>query len=478
MSELFIFHESFDSTRTADGTSEVNLAQTQAEALVSLLLGHTLAVNNTYGFDSRGVLELTSAMISARDDVRSGLRPGTAAHRRLTEAQPFLLCWYGAGSFFEACANQLRNFDEDKPEERFLLSAWKAIDLEWDRRRQLADALLHPDGPVAPRWLSEYGRFPEMFEALVTINRYGSEYDRGRPASGEKGTDLIAYLNYYHQLGANGGPLPELAPKWGCPADIAMALWDRLDKEMAKAAAAEQERDRKRLTSRSWVHVAVSQARERSADDLELLEQLMELINTFYNARLSQSVYARHGFMSSVPRSADNDLEYVNDLAVGVIGHLHPDTTPPPLRGAFNGTSEQPELQTPPLRRLFQDFWEVVADEESYDIWAKSCDRLTRMLNRLPEPGSPDRRIWASDFREAWDDHLSRLSNRLPEVVRADDSTGTLRVAIQPERDTYQQALRSFAAGGEETRPLTADEADTLLATASYTNALADSAGK
>jgi hypothetical protein len=475
MSELFIFHESFDSTRTADGTSRVNLAQAQAEALVSLLLGHTLALNNTYGFDSRGVLELTSAMISARDNVRSGLRPGTMAHERLTREQPFLLCWYGADSFFEACASQLRNFNEEQPEERFVLSAWKAIDLDWQKRRQLADALLHPDGPVAPSWLSQYDQFPEMFEAVVTFNRYASEYDRGRAASREKGTDLIAYLNYYHELGANGGPLPELAPTWGCPADIAMALWDRLDKEMAKAAAAEQEKDRKRLASRSWVHVAVGKARESAADDLELLEQLMELINTFYNARLSQSVYARHGFMSSAPRSADNDLEYVNDLAVGVIGHLHPDTTPPPLRGAFTGTSEQPQLQTPPLRRLFRDYWEVVADEESYNVWSKSCERMTGVLNRLGKPGSPDRRIRAGEFRDAWDDHLSLLSNRVPEVVRADDGTGTLRVAVQPGQDTYQQALRS---SDEETRPLTDDEADTLLATASYTSALADSAGK
>lgn len=409
--------------------------------------------------------------------MRSGLRQGTAAHSRLTEAKPFLLCWYGAGSFFEACAKQLRNFDE-KTGERFLLSAWKAIDVDWEKRRQLADALLAPDGPVAPAWLSEYDRFPEMFQALVTINSYASQYDRGRPASGEKGTDLIGYLNYYHQLGANNGPLPRLAPAWRCPADIAMALWDRLDKEMAKAAAAKEAKDKKRLESRSWIHVAVNEARERNAGDLELLEQLMELINTFYNARLSQSVYARHGFMSSVPRSADNDLEYVNDLAVGVIGHLHPDTSPPPLRGAFNGTSEQPQLQTPPLRRLFVDFWNVIADEGSNNVWSKSCERLTGLLNNLPESGSPNRRIWASDFRDAWDDHLSRLSTLQPEVVRTDDSTGALRVAVQPERDAYQQALRSWAADDEQTRPVTADEADTLLATASYTNSLADSAGK
>ena len=217
MSELFIFHESFDSTRTADGTSQVNLAQTQAEALVSLLLGHTLAVNNTYGFDSRGVLELASAMISARDEVQVRLRRGTPAHERLTEARPFLLCWYGAGSFFEACAGQLRNINEKRPEERFLLSAWKAIDLDWQKRRELADALLDPSGPVAPPWLSEYDRFPELFEALVTINRYASGYDRGRAASREPGTDLSGYLNYYHELGAQRRTAADAGADMGLP---------------------------------------------------------------------------------------------------------------------------------------------------------------------------------------------------------------------------------------------------------------------
>jgi hypothetical protein len=479
MPEVFIFHESFDSTRTADGTAQPNLAQAQAEALVSLLLGHTLAVNNTYGFDSRGVLELASVVLAARDEVRSHLKPGTAPRERLTKARPFLLCWYRAGSFFEACANQLRNINEESLDERFLLSAWKAIDLDAGRRRELADCLLNPPGPAGPFWLNEYDRFPEMWDMLQAINRYASEYDRGRAASQAQGTDLIAYLNHYHELGANGGPLPELAARWGCPADIAMALWNRLDMEMARAAAEEKEKDRKRLESRSWVHVAVSEAREAHADDLELLERLKELIDTFYNARLSQSVYARHGFMSSVPRSADNDLQEVNDLAVGLIGHVNRDTRTPPLRGAFTAPADEPQLPVAPLRRLFQDFWEVIADDERCGIWRGSCKRMTGLLDMRPaESGSAERRNWNSEFKDAWDDHLSLLSRQLPEVVRTDDSTGTLRVAVQPGQAMYQQALRSWSATDENTRPLTADEADTLLATGRYVSDLAGSAGK
>ena len=72
MPEVFIFHESFDSTRTARRDRSAQPRPDTGQALVSLLLGHTLAVNNTYGFDSRGVLELTSVALSARDEVRPG----------------------------------------------------------------------------------------------------------------------------------------------------------------------------------------------------------------------------------------------------------------------------------------------------------------------------------------------------------------------------------------------------------------------
>ena len=59
-----------------------------------------------------------------------------------------------------------------------------------------------------------------------------------------------------------------------------------------------------------------------------------------------------------------------------------------------------------------------------------------QLLNRLANPGSPGRRIWASDYRDAWEDHLRLLSNRMPEMVRAEDSRDKIRVEVQPERDT------------------------------------------
>lgn len=467
MPENLVFHESFDSTRTADRGAQPNLAQAQAEALVSLLLGHTLTVSNTYAFDSRGVLDLVSAVLSARDEVISGLRHDSSARERLAQARPFLLCWHGSDSFLEACAKQLRTFESIN--ERFVLSAWNALDLERERRYALADSLLAAPHPEPPAWLQQYHDLPQLFDALQAINRFAAEYGRGRPTSSAPGTDLIEYLKYYHDLGASDGPLEALAPRWGCPADTAMALRQRLHEEMVKAA---DENDQNRLTRRSWVHVAVREAREQRRNDLELLEQLKELIDTFYNARLAQSAYAEHGFLSSVPRSADNDLEQVNDLAVGVIGHLRSNTSRPPLAGVFTASANVPYLAVAPLRRLFQAYWEIIGDDERYRTWQASCNRVNKLLGqRPPIAGSRERKGWNSRFKEAWGDHMSLLSRQLPQVVRTDDST--LWVTVQLDQAQYQQAHHAWSVADEEARPLTAEEAETTLATGRYVSDIA-----
>ena len=467
MLENLVFHESFDSTRTADRDAEPNLAQAQAEALVSLLLGHTLTMPNTYAFDSRGVLDLVSAVLWAREEVGSGLRRGSSARERVTESRPFLLCWHGSDSFLEACAKQLRTFESIN--ERFVLSAWNAIDLDRKRRYELADSLLAAPHPQPLSWLQLYDDLPELFDALRAIDQYAAEYGRGRPTSSAAGTDLITYLEYYHELGASDGPLNTLATDSGCPPDTAMALWQRLDEEMAKAVA---ENDENRLMRRSWVHVAVREAREQARGDLELLEQLKELIDTFYNARLAQSAYAEHGFLSSVPRSEDNDLEEVNDLAIGVIGHLRSNTSEPPLKGVFTASADVPYLEVAPLRRLFQAYWEIIGDDERHRTWQASCNRVNKLLGQRPPTASSRQRSgWTSRFKEAWGDHMSLLSRQLPQVVRTDDST--LWVTVRLGQAEYQQAHHAWSVAGEETRPLTAEEAETTLATGRYVSDIA-----
>ncbi len=465
MPENLIFHESFDSTRTADRGAQPNLAQAQAEALVSLLLGHTLAVTNTYAFDSRGVLDLVPAVLSARDEVSSKSR-NPVARERLAQASPFQLSWHGAQSFFQACAKQLRTIEPlDK---RFLLSAWGAIDLEVPRRLELADALLATPHPKPPAWLQEYDDFPEHFDALRAINDFAAQYGRGTASNPEPGTDLITYLEYYHQLGADDGPLRTLAKASKCPEDIAMALWQRLDEEMARAA----KNDADRLKSRSWVYVAAREAREQERDDLELLELLKELIDTFYNARLAQSAYADSDFLSSVPRSSDDDgLRRVNDLAVHLIGQMRSDTSRPPLEGVFTAPSSAPQLPVEPLRRLFVAFWEVIEDDERHRTWQASCNRVNGLLlRRSRESASARSPASARAFTEAWNDHLTLLSRQLPGVVRTDD--GTLYVTTRQGNVNYQQIHRVQSVDPGAT--IVSEEADAILAAGRYLTNLAE----
>lgn len=126
MAPTTVFLESFDSTRATalDRADDPNLAQAQAEALLNLLLGHTIALNNTYAFDSRSALELVEVVLDTRARVRA---ENPSAAQRLDDASPFLVSWFPANEtvtdFFSACADQLRRFPS--VEGRFILSAQK-----------------------------------------------------------------------------------------------------------------------------------------------------------------------------------------------------------------------------------------------------------------------------------------------------------------------------------------------------------------
>lgn len=470
MASNFVFHESFDSTRTADRHSAPNLAQAQAEALVSLLLGHSLSLTNTYAFDSRGVLDLVRAVLSARDDVMGTLRAGSGAHRRLLEARPFLLCWHGADSFFAACAGQLTRMDQKEPGNRFLLSAWQAIDLEYERRCDLATTLLSGPDPEPPKWLTEYPDLPDHFDALTTINRYARDYDRGRPTSKENAVDVIDYLEHYRRLGTDG-ELRRLASQWHCPEDVAIPLWERIDHELS------QPDGRPKLSNRSWIHVAVAEAGQ--ADDREVLVQLKELIDTFYNARLAQSGYADHDFLSSVPRTSDTeDLNHVNTLAVHVIDHRRADVVRPPLEGVFTAPADEPQLEVTPLRQLFRVYWDIIGEDDRRRTWQESCAAVNDLLRRRPQIDQEDqakdpRKVksyhdWAQRFRHAWASHMTLLSRQLPEIVRTDDRT--LQVTLRQGDSVFRHSHRVT---DEETQTLTPAEIDSLLATGGYVSKIA-----
>lgn len=459
MASNLVFHESFDSTRTADSSIQSNLAQAQAEALVSLLLGHSLTLSHTYAFDSRGVLELVRAVLSARDEVSMRLPRTSPARERLARARPVLLTWYGSNSFVEACAAQLRKCDPDDLPRRFKLSAWGAIDLRCDLRASLADALLESPRPEAPNWLAGDKELVGHFETLQKIIEYSSKYDRGMAANPENGTELIAYLDCYQQLGEDRR-LPGLAERDGCPADIAMALWKRIDHELRA------ENGRNRLSSRSWIHVAVDNTAPDHPDRI-LLEQLKELVNTFYNARLAESGYAEHDFLSSVPRSSDIDqLKYVNALAGGVIRHLRPEVKAPPMAGVFTAPEDEPRLSIAPLRQIFRAYWEIISDDERHRTWSKSCSDVNEELRSKPTGNSTEFHSWASRFSDFWADHMSLLSRQLPDVIRTDD--GTLRVMGSLGDSAYQYTQHARPLADPEEQILTTDEVDSALATSRH----------
>lgn len=469
MLKSLVFHEAFDSTRTADSESAPNLAQAQAEALVSLLLGHSLALTNTYAFDSRGVLDLSRAVLSARDDVRSTLRSGSTAHRRLQRATPFVLSWWNAADFFSACAGQLRNIDMKKLDDRFLLSAWGPIDFDDVRRNELADALESGPDPRPPAWLDQYPGLPLQFDALTAINRFARHYGRGRPASKENAVDLLDYVTHFHKLGSEGQLRP-LAVQGGCPEDVAVELWERIDAQL------QQKDSQKTLSRRSWIHVAVAVSKDRHDDDVGVLEQVKELVDTFYNARLAQSGYADHDFLSSVPRSsATRELKYVNDLAVNVISDRRPGVGRPPLQGMFTAPADEPSLDVAPLRRLFRAYWEIVGDDDRCRTWRQSCDAVNRLLHKRPAVPGQDLTVeartgysdWRMRFKDAWADHMALLRRQIPDVVRTDDRG--MQVTVPEGGEIYQGSLQFTDEG---TGATSQEELDTALATGRYVSNL------
>jgi hypothetical protein len=475
MESSVVFHEAFDPTRTSDRHSAHNLAQAQAEALVDLLLGYTLSLPDTSAFDSRAVLDLVRVVLSARDDVARTLRAGSAGHRRLMEARPFLVCWFGADSFSGACAQRLRRMDPDNPGNRSLLSAWSAIDLDYERRCDLADTLLSGPDPERPKWLEEYADLPGHFDAVTMISRYAGAYDRGRPFSMGNAVDLIDYLEHFRQLGASG-ELRRLASQWGCPEDVAIRLWERIDREM------DQLDGRPILSSRSWIHVAVWLAERHKDPDWDVLILLKELIDCFYNARLAQACYADHAYVSSVRRTSNAvQLQSVNRLAVNIINHKMGRVVQPPQDGVFMPPVRAP-LGAMPLRQLFRAYWEIVGDDDRHRTWQASCGAVNDMLRRRvrstadgevagqeKERKGQGYREWTSRFRDAWAIHMSVLAGQLPRIMPTDDRT--LRVVVGQDGAAFR---RSHRASGEEAQALTPAEAEVILATGRYVSDIAD----
>src|SRR5262249_40173124 len=158
-----VFHSSFDSTRFTGADRRAdhpNLAQAQAEAVTSLLMGRTLLLNNTYAFDSRTVLNLVRAVLDTREPVRNQV--GQSDRQRLDGTDSIMLRWFGKEDVFSCCADQLLRLE---PPKRLVLSYWKAIDSDDQARKDLAAALISR-APSLPASVREHEGLEESYETL------------------------------------------------------------------------------------------------------------------------------------------------------------------------------------------------------------------------------------------------------------------------------------------------------------------------
>lgn len=443
-----IFNESMDTTRCGDPSLHPNFAQAHAEAVIGLLLGHTLALANTYAFDSRAVLELAGPMLAARRRVFEKQRSGSAARTRLSESQPFLLTWVPKfPTFYAACVDQLERFDLDVPDHRFVLSGWGSIDLDKPKRDDLAAAFTACDRagkgrPARPPWLeSENPDLVSLFEAVTELEEFSRSFGRARPGKpAEPNEDLVDYLVKFAAAEGREGELElrALWESWGCPYEIAAPLHEEIVRRI--------DDDASRLVARGWAHVAVREARESGSADLEHREQVRELVDTFYNARLADSAHALDGFLSSAPRANNRDeLKSVNALAVGVVRSGR-GVDSPPMTGLFTSPDEAPPLRPQSLELLFTTYWELMADDDGWHAWDQTSTAVHRALAGVSTGGDGQRA--RDELATAWGQHLNLLQTALPDVVTGDEQSVTL--GIDHGGQEFRQVTTVVPTSGDE----------------------------
>ncbi|MFG2312290.1 hypothetical protein ACGFS9_27030 [Streptomyces sp. NPDC048566] len=455
MPDRLAFHESFDSTRaTADHPDDhPNLAQAQAEAVVSLLMGRSLSVNNTYAFDSRGMLDLADVVLETWERAKQGLSRTPRA--RLAGARPFVLHRFRQPTFLAACSDQLRRSD---PEARnfFKLSTWQPVDRLPAVRHAFAASLdrLASDGGAhhVPAEIRDHAQLARHLDVLLRLNDYfegSAEYDRSREARVPQ-TSVKGYVQ--HLLDMPADRVSEVAAGHGCPADTALRLQTAVRAKAEETAGPDRQVDAG-VVNRGWVHGSGGlDGRDPLLDD-----QLRELVDTLYNAVMAESACARFEYMSSVPRMDGRDeLKHVNSLAMALIQ----DTVPsegeqrethqrsPRMAGMFAAAETVPNLSSAPLRQVFEAYWALMADEERWFAWQDSCAELDRLV-RLNRPVD-------EELREAWESHLAQLQASLPHVVTVERSRLAIPVGADDGRHVQTMALgslseadldRSFAAG-------------------------------
>jgi hypothetical protein len=440
MTQSLVFHSSFDSTRFtgAEGADDhPNLAQAQAEAVTSLLLGRSLLVNNTYAFDSRTVLNLIRAVLETRQRVRLGA--SEAGRWRINNASPIILRWYGGADFLSCCAEQLER--QEPVQRRFMLSHWKPIDGDDDARTALAEALTSTNLQM-PGFVREHDGMQKSFETLLMFNDYCRRQGRGRGAAGP-GISLLRYVQDLETM-----EVPELARLID-----GMTERDRIDTGTVmklRESIREVRPDDKK--NRSWAHEKVERNGGEANAGRFLLQQ-RQLIDTLYNEVLADSAGSDRELLSSVPRSvAGARLEQANAFALELIKYskarwqqergAHDESRVAEPRSehvmseTFEAAAAVPDLPAPPLEGLMTAYWQIIADDDRWLAWQDSCDSLQgafQRAQRLTETGRPA----DSRLDDAWGAHLSVLREQLDgnHVIATDQ---TLVVPVRAGDQTYR----------------------------------------
>jgi hypothetical protein len=461
MAQIAVFHSSFDSTRYTGADRRAdhpNLAQAQAEAVTSLLIGRTLLVNNTYAFDSRTVLNLIRSVLDTRERVRNQV--GRSGRERIDATSPVVLRWFGKDDFFSCCADQLLRMN---PGRRLVLSYWKAIDGNDQARKDLAAALMSraPSLPVSVR---EHEGLEDAYETLRKFDDYCRRQGCGALSGGPK-IPLLTYLQDLENLERSELETIIRATKDPYRIDIDTVM--KLRESMSKV-------DPDVKQARSWAHEAVNRAGGEDARgiDIFLLEQ-RQLVDTLYNEVLADSAGSGSELLSSVPRTVGAaNLERVNAFALELIKYIQARRSTslaenadvvgdkldlkPGMSELFAAGDAGPDLPVAPLEQLLVAYWELTADDDRWLAWRDSCDQVQFAVERAERLYSVGRPA-GSQLSEAWAAHLDMLQAQLPHVHAAEQALitsielqgKTFHTETRPQAPDATEPIRASMAAGE-----------------------------
>jgi hypothetical protein len=418
--EELVFHESFDSVRARSGDPNVdpNLAQVQAEALLTLLLGRSVVMSNSMAFDSRSALYLLKIVFDAA-------RRAGVSEQLVCGVSPFVVRIHKEKTFNRACIDQLLRLE---PGKRFILSAWQHLTDKDDERQRFADLLARladeditaPPGPLdvpdlptgLPSFIRDVPLALEQFQTLRAVNAYLRANPRaGRPTVPPRGT-VTSWVTDILRMGLPG--FLQLAEDTDCPAEHARTIFEAIKHKKPED------------TNRTWAY-----GNEIEEDLGENAYLLRELVDTLQNVTLASSAAATNAYLSTPPRNSNVvELAQVNrlalmltdrDQAMRAAAPANDQRPEAPMSGLFDTVGTTRDLNVRPLSTIYEAYWSLMADEDSRRAWRNSSVRVNSLLRS--KDGSSR---WRGGFAAAWAAHIALLQQRIGAGVMV--SGGDIRV--------------------------------------------------